>query len=414
MFSQGLASASVSPSFTHHEMDPNVGQAMGLDDRDMLYIHTGSESGESKTMHTFSLFDVPIRAWAGYYGDKLGVSVLPTSLAVYEASLKDEMLDVDYSLEEALTTVYEGLLPYIPEEQRESIAKQFHSFIHRRDELLEVIDMYSQERLEFEKDLALSDKLAKGSVKRAILSMRHNASEERQAIFDAAETYAGEFMMSDELELAVWQMMIVSNFNRAGVAAGNERTIKRIEHSAGTEFLKRTQDFEYETLRLWQENNQIDLSRIDEASSKITETSLECGGGCPATVINEARDVVLSQKAREKGGLTGKWLYADKAMDKMAKCCSQPSIVADGTNKYCSNCEGTTVTEKNTDETKLTWQDRMKGITAEEKQNMIDGKTDDEKDEKPATTLEIRRRYNEERRAQFGTVAVSGAELQAA
>lgn len=273
----------ISPPPAKHEADPAVAKAMGYDDRTMLRFQTVTKDGCIKVMRSYCVFDVPNEVWAQYFRDRYAEDVEDTALDIRQISNRHLIVD-DTTVEEELTEVLEGVARYLDDEQKASVQEQLDDFLNTQDQLLERAMHYARERLEFEKDLALSESYAIGRVKDIFDLLYPNLNDANKAIVDR-HSDGVSYRMDEAMERLALKLKVNTSYNRAGIAVGNTRTLQRVGEAVGEEQLFAMVEMEMRMLAA-QDSEEADSIRR-ENERNVAEANVSCGGGCSITVVDE-------------------------------------------------------------------------------------------------------------------------------
>jgi hypothetical protein len=327
----GATKIMISPEPTPEEADLDVAQSFGYDGRTMLRIQRLSSDGEVKTMQSFSLFDVTAKTWAQYFSAKYGVEIEPTALAVMQ--ITNQTLLQHGSTPELLKEFIGGVMEYVDEAEKDSIQRQLDSFLLDQDELKDQAEYYAQEKLEFQKELALClGDYARPKVAAMLYDALPRLNEDDQ--HELSKRLIGSVIYVDEYvaELAV-KIKTLTIDNRAGLATHNHYTVMRVASKIG---LEAAIEMAVRERAIQLTGNEV-LVRQNEL--QITASGVGCGGGCAVGVAG-----MFSEEERigRQAGLSGT-LYTSKELDKGSKCqCvskkRKAHVISNGKNVVCSNC----------------------------------------------------------------------------
>ena len=326
----------ISPSPTHHEVDPEVAIAFGYDDRTMFRIQSLSNDGQLKAMQSFSVFDIPAKAWAAFLADRYNTPIEPTALAVMQHCNQIDL--EDGTVEELLRTFIGGVMKYVSDDDKTSLQRQLDAFLYQQVALEEQAEYYAQEKLAFEKELAVC---WQGPASPQIISRLRAVWEQLKPDTQRqlSERLVGDNLYVDDYvaELLV-QLKTVTIDNRAGLATYNERTIKRAASKIGlaTTLELAAQEQHIQQFGLSSSGNDFMIRRAEQ---QIAEAGLGCGGGCSVSVVD-----LFSEDGRtaKEAGLTGT-LYESRDLDKNSRCdCpktgKKAKVISDGKNVVCVTC----------------------------------------------------------------------------
>jgi hypothetical protein len=333
---RGAVKIFASPESTPDEADPDVAASYGYDGRSMLRFQRLSANGQVKSMQNFSLFNVSAKVWAAYLGDRYGWEVEPTALGVMRFCNEGlfEYGDTNDILEDFIG----GLIDYVgSDEQKASIRRQLDGFIHDQAELTQHAMYYGREKTEFQKDLAFSLYDYAGPRLASMMSDAYQKlnDEDKQQL---AQRYHGSKLYVDDYvaELAS-KIKTLTIDNRAGLAAMNEYTVKRMASSIGLEATIALAERELAIQLAPEDMNEFMVRRNEQ---QIAESGVGCGGACSVSVV----DLFSSEASiASKAGLSGT-LYSSQELDKGSKCgCAKKGrkakVISDGSNVVCTTCK---------------------------------------------------------------------------
>lgn len=336
----GKKKVSWSAAPTRHEADPDVAASFGYDDRTMLRLQSLSADGQIKSMQSFSLFDIPIKALANFLSDRYGQEVQPNSLAIMQFC--NQVILEEGSAEEIVGDLLGGVMDYLEEDERISVERQLDAFLNEQAELKQKANSYAEEKLAIEKELALSlNGWARQSVVRTVRNVYENLTPAHKELLD--QRFDGHNLYVDDfVALLVLKIKTVTIDNRAGLATLNERTIKRVASRIGLEPTLEMAAREQYIYQMQQSasgtNGDFMVQRNEQL---IAEAGVGCGGGCSVEVVD-----LFSTAASTalKAGLNGT-LYTSSELDKNSKCnCGKhgkgkkAKVISDGRNVVCVTC----------------------------------------------------------------------------
>ncbi|HEY1644764.1 MAG TPA: hypothetical protein VGF75_00060 [Candidatus Saccharimonadales bacterium] len=325
---------------THHEADPDVAGSFGYDDRTMLRLQSLSADGQTKTMQSFSLFDIPIKAWASFLSDRYDQEIQPTSLAIMQFC--NQVILEEGSNEEIVNDFLSGVMGYLEEDDRISVERQLEAFLNEQPELKQKARAYAEEKLALEKELALSlNGWARQSVLNTVKNVYENLNPGSRALLD--ERFEGHNLYVDDIvALLVLKIKTVTIDNRAGLATLNERTVKRVASRIGLEstleMASREQYIHQMLLSAPNTNSDFMVRRNEQL---IAEAGVGCGGGCSVSVV----DLFSSEATTAlQAGLKRGTLYTSNELDNNSKCScgvkhgKKAKVISDGRNVVCVTC----------------------------------------------------------------------------
>jgi len=336
---RGKKKLSLSPTPTHHEVDPDVAASFGYDDRTMLRLQSLSADGQTKAMQSFSLFDVPTKAWASYLSDRYGEEVEPTALAIMQFC--NRVILEEGSNEEIVNDFLNGVMNYLEEDDRISVKRQLDAFLNEQAELKLKARAYAEEKLAVEKELALS---LNGWASQPILTLVRNVYENLESTHKELldQRFDGQNLYVDDLvALLVLKIKTVTIDNRAGLATMNERTVRRVASRIGLEATIGLAEREQHIYQMQQMEPGVDnVFMVLRNEQLIAEAGVGCGGGCSVEVVG-----LFSEDARIalEAGLGKGTLYSSSDLDKNSKCnCGKhgkkAKVISDGQNVVCTTC----------------------------------------------------------------------------
>lgn len=320
----------ISPAPTHHEADPDVAIDFGYDDRTMVRLQSLSPSGELKTMLSFSVFDVPAKAWAAYLGDRYGEEVPPTAIGVMQFC--NRVILESSRPHDVIQNLIAGVSRHVDPKDAPSLQRQSDAFRNEQQGLLEQALYYAKEKQAFEKELALSlDDWARPAVLRSVkMAMSQLKPGDRRYIHQ--HMFGDQLWVDDYIAELAMKIKTVTTNNRAGLATGNERTVKRVASSVGLEVALEMAARE-QLIRTPGIDNDLMTLRSEQ---QLVEANVGCGGGCSVSIV----DLFSSEGQTAKdAGLKGN-LYESEELNKNSKCgCKNPKVISDGKNVVCTNCK---------------------------------------------------------------------------
>ncbi|MBI3624257.1 hypothetical protein HY218_01345, partial [Candidatus Saccharibacteria bacterium] len=326
----------ISPAPTYQEADPEVAIAFGYDDRTMITVQGLSRDGQTKIMKSYSVFEVPAKAWAALLSKKSTSEVKPTALSVMQFS---GTLPLEHgSFQEVIEALLNSVKDYIPETDWPSLETQLDAFLHEQAQLEQQTLHYAHEKLELQKELACClhnwaspqiDSLFQRFCGQLKLEDQHQLAER---YFDN-RLYVDEFVAT----LAVC-IKTVTTDNRAGLATLNQRTVGRMASQIGLDATLALAEHEQAIQQAVQAN--IDSEFMVRRSEQIiAESGVGCGGGCSVSIVDLfSKDASTAREA----GLNGT-LYSSSELDKNSQCTCpknnrKAKVVSDGKNVVCLTC----------------------------------------------------------------------------
>ena len=322
----------ISPAPTHHEADINAAIGFGYDDRAMFRLQTLSPDGLTKTMQSFSVFDVPAKAWAAFLSDKYNATIEPTALSVMQFC--NQIILENGSTADILQNFIGGVVDYVDEDDRPNVERQLNGFLEKQAELADHVYFYAKEKLVFHKELALSlDTYARPTIRAMMKQALDNENLNPIDKHLLSERFYGTQLYVDDYvaELAT-RIKTLTNDNRAGIATANERTMKKLASEIGLGAAIKMSQREQIIQQLPPSENIFMVRRNEQI---IIGSGTGCAGGCATAVKSPfSKDVALAGEA----GLSGT-LYSDKSLDKNSKCgCKNARVLSDGKNVICVSC----------------------------------------------------------------------------
>lgn len=326
----------VSPAPTHHEADMGAAVDLGYDDRTMIRIQELSEDGLTKTMKSFNLFDVPALAWAAYFSERYGVDVEPTALAVMRFC---NQLPLDEGTsEEILQELINGVKAYTSEESAIKLERQLEGFQNDQIDLEQQTFFYAKERLELQKELALSlDSWARPAVEDELRNIQNYLDDaDKEEI--ARHHISNRLNIKDPVIKIILSANAITTANRAGLATHNERTVKRVAAKLGLDTAIAMASTEH-MIQQVDKRGEDDVFMKRRIAQMIAGAGLGCGGGCSVVVVD-----LFSKEGSmaEKAGLKGTY-YESEEVNQNAKCnCPKTGrkakVITDGSNVVCTTC----------------------------------------------------------------------------
>jgi len=223
-------------------------------------------------------------------------------------------------------------MKYVNEDSRPNVERQLGGFLEKQDELADHVQFYAQERLAFHKELALSlDTYARPTIQSMMKHALNNLNSKDKRLlserFRDGRLYVDEYVA----ELAT-RIKTISSANRAGLATGNERTMKRMTSKIGLDATVQLARSEQIIQNMPLGENEFMVRRSEQI---VMESGAGCEGGCSVAIVNPySKDATLASEA----GLSGK-LYTADSLDKNSKCgCKKAKVISDGKNVFCVNC----------------------------------------------------------------------------
>lgn len=329
----GGAKIMIRPAPTHQEADPDIAQSFNYDDRATFSIQRLAKDGKRKSMTTFSVFDVPAKAWAAYLSDRFDADIEPTALAVIRFChrLPLEFADNHAVLQEFIG----GVIDYLPEEDRPTVERQLGDFLHQQSELAEQTRYYAQEKMAIKKELAVClDGWATPKVLSVVNDLKVHLNPTVKQELDK-RFLGGRLKVDDFVASLVVKMKAVTVNNRAGLATRNERTFKRVASRMGLDAAIALSQQE-QMIQALEVGNQFMARRADQL---LAGAGLECRGGCSVDVVDLfSKDAEMAREA----GLDADQLYTSEELNRNSKCsCSDKKrarVIVDGKSAVCVTC----------------------------------------------------------------------------
>jgi hypothetical protein len=323
----------ISPKPTHNEVDPDVALSFDYDDRDMFRLQKLSPDGKRKTMISFSVFEIPIQAWASFLSARYNKPVQPTALAVMQFchGMPLEFESVDQILDEFIG----GVAEYLPEDNKNQVLAQLEIFHEQQADLAKQAEFYGREKLDIQKELAccLND-WASPTIVNHVNNLRDRLSPAQKIELSKRFT-DGRLKVDDYVARLVVKTKTVTTHNRAGLATGNHRTMLRVTSAIGlaaaVEMAQREQLIQRQVT-----NSDFMVGLADR---QIADAGVGCGGGCSVRV-----EELFSPQAAEarQAGLKGT-LYSSQEINKGSQCAcankAKARVLVDGKNAFCSTCK---------------------------------------------------------------------------
>lgn len=327
----GAVKVFISPSPTHYEADPDVAVSFDYDDRTLLRLQRLSPDGQTKSMQSFTLFNVTAKAWADFLGARYGEPVEPTAQAVMEFC--NRVILTEGSTTEILQDWLGGVMEHTDAEDRLRLEAQLDAFQNEQEMLDVQADYYANEKLKTQKELALSlGGPARPHVDQIVRNMRRylNPGEKYQLHQRYLE---GVLQVDDYVAELVTKIKTVTLHNRAGLATMNHQTMLRYASRAGLEEAIEMAQRELIIQESSRAGNEL-LSLRNERN--IAETGVGCGGGCSVSVAD-----LFGENARiaKEAGLSGE-LYESAELNANSRCKCGPKahVISNGKDVVCTNC----------------------------------------------------------------------------
>lgn len=334
---KGAIGIYITPPPTHHEMDPDVAVGYNYDGRTMFRIDSMSPDGQTKYMHSFSVFDVPIQAWQNFIQHRYGIQIEPTALAIMEFC--NEQLPLQsLSVSEALTTFIGGVAKFTDEDVRDKLHVQLHDFLYKQEELRETTHLYAAEKMGLQTALAMSlGRIATPMLIKRLSAVKKHINAKDREYLDSKWTQSG--LEVDEL---VAKILIsthnVNINNRAGLAVQNLRTLLRLKAKVGEEQTSTMVNIEQKIIDFKQNGLNVDFM-TQRNEQMIAESGVGCGGNCSVSIVD-----LYSEEAQtaRSAGLKGS-LYKSEQLSRTSKCSciarkKQANVIVNGKDVVCTNC----------------------------------------------------------------------------
>ncbi len=326
----------ISPSPTHLEADPEAALSFDYDDRTMFRVQALSVDGMTKSMTSYSVFEIPAKAWAAFLSERYEDEIEPTALAVMKFCNQMEL--VFDSTENILTDFIGGVANYLLPEDQVKVKRQLEGFLNDQAELKKQATYYAKEKLDLEKELACSlEDWAKPKVNKLINNVYLQLNTEDQQEIQK-RMFNGNIYVDDYVAELAMRIKTVTIDNRAGLATLNDRTVKRMAAQVGLETALKLAEREHAIQQAVLSNSDSEFM-VRRSEQQIAESGVGCGGGCSVSVV----DLFSSEaKTAREAGLSGT-LYESKDLDKNSKCdCAKNNrrskVISDGSNVVCVTC----------------------------------------------------------------------------